>query len=57
MVVSDFIQGRGCGMGGSPLGLLEVAPVAIAVVVAIWHVRAVHRAPAAEDEERTAPHA
>ena len=45
-------------MDASALRLLEVAPVAIAVVVVIWHFRAERRAGAAvADEQASAPHA
>jgi hypothetical protein len=42
-------------MDTSTLSLLEVAPVAITVVVVVLHVRSERRLAAAEDEPR-APH-
>jgi hypothetical protein len=47
-------------MDGSPLRLLEVAPVAITVVIVIWHLRAERRAAAefaAAEEDARGPHA
>ena len=45
-------------MDASALRLLEIAPVAIAVVVVMWHLRLERRAAAAAAEETArAPHA
>ena len=45
-------------MDASALRLLEVAPIAIALVVVIWHVRGERRAAAAlADEQSSVPHA
>jgi hypothetical protein len=44
-------------MGGWGLGLLEVAPVAIVVVIVVRHFRAQRRAAADADQEARRPHA
>lgn len=44
-------------MDGWTLGLLEVAPVAIAAVIVFRHFRTERRAAAAEERGERAPHA